>query len=173
MSRQLLILRHAKSAWDTGAPTDFERPLAKRGRRDAPRMGKWMKSHKTIPDYVVASPAERARQTVIEVCKQMGIKKKKINFDSRIYGAGVEELLEVLAEAPKKAERVMIVGHNPGLEFLFHHLLGAIDNDYSESGLIKTATLVQLEIKDSWDALASGSGTTIEVVQPRALAAAE
>ena len=67
MPRELLILRHAKSAWDTNAPSDFERPLAKRGRRAAPRVGRWLEEQGLIPDHVVSSPAERAKQTVIAV----------------------------------------------------------------------------------------------------------
>ena len=95
MPRQLIIMRHAKSAWDTDAATDFERPLAKRGQRDAPRMGAWLQEQGIVPDFVVSSPAKRARQTVLKVCKPLGVKKKKIHWDARIYGAGAEELLEV------------------------------------------------------------------------------
>ena len=73
MSRELLVLRHAKSAWDTNAPSDFERPLAKRGRRAAPRVGRWLEEQGLIPDHVVSSPAERAKQTVIAVCQALGI----------------------------------------------------------------------------------------------------
>ena len=61
--RELLILRHAKSAWDTDAVSDFDRPLAKRGRKDAPRMGKWLRRRRLVPGYVLSSPARRAPWT--------------------------------------------------------------------------------------------------------------
>jgi phosphohistidine phosphatase len=64
MSRELLVLRHAKSAWDTDAPSDFARPLSKRGRKAAPRVGRWLRAHRLQPDLVVASTALRVRQTV-------------------------------------------------------------------------------------------------------------
>ena len=171
MARFLLIMRHAKSAWDTPAPSDFERPLAKRGLRDAPRMGKWMHKEKLHPDHVVSSPAERARQTVIAATKELGFKKKKIAWDSRIYGGDAEDLLEVLADCPKKADRVMIVGHNPGLEYLAHYLVGDNDTGDWSSGLIKTATVVHLEMPDDdWSKLSSGCAKTLRMVHPRELA---
>ena len=90
MSRELLILRHAKSAWDTSAATDFERPLAKRGRRDAPRVGRFLLDQGLIPDYVVSSPAERAKQTVIGVCEQLGERYLRSSPMSRVmYGRAI------------------------------------------------------------------------------------
>ena len=169
MSRNLLIMRHAKSAWDTDAATDFERPLAKRGQKDAPSMGGWLREKELVPDYLVSSPAERARQTAISVSKALDFKKKKINWDARIYGAGTEELLEVLAEAPKETKTVLIVGHNPGLEFLFAHLSGDSGGLGYESGLIKTATVVHLQMPDNWDNLAKGCATLVTVQSPREL----
>ena len=101
MPRRLLILRHAKSSWDSGASTDFERPLAKRGKRDAPRMGHWLKKQHLKLGHVVSSPAERARQTTLEVCKVLGVKKKRISWDDRIYDGYTKQLLQVLADVPR------------------------------------------------------------------------
>ncbi len=169
MPRQLLIMRHAKSAWDTDAASDFDRPLAKRGERDAPRMGAWIKGKGLTPNHVVSSPAERARQTILSVAKALGIKKKKINWDARIYGAGTETLLEVLADIPKKVKTAMIVGHNPGLEFLLAHLAGDLDQDGFNAGMVKTATVVQLEMPDDWTDLPQGCAKVIIVQNPREL----
>ncbi|MBF0284154.1 MAG: histidine phosphatase family protein [Magnetococcales bacterium] len=169
-------MRHAKSAWDTDAPSDFERPLAKRGQHDAPRMGDWIKSQKLIPDFVVCSPAERASQTALIVCQAFDFKKKKIKFDSRIYGAGTEDLLEVLAEVPRKCRVTLLVGHNPGLEFLFSHLTGpsaalpSTEESYGDSydnGVIKTATIAQLRMPDDWSALKPGCAALVTVKTPR------
>ncbi|MBF0589087.1 MAG: histidine phosphatase family protein [Magnetococcales bacterium] len=171
MPRELLILRHAKSAWDTDAPTDFERPLARRGLKAAPRMGKWIRRQKMIPDHIIASPARRAQQTVKLACKAMKVSKKEINQDARIYGASTEDFLTILAETPKSAQRVMLVGHNPGLEFLFAYLCELPDNgpfDY-EAGLIKTATAVLLEMPDDWSTLPSGCARLVVKQNPRQL----
>lgn len=171
MARQLLLMRHAKSAWDTDAPTDFERPLAKRGQKDAPRMGEWLRKAKMVPDCVISSPAARARETTMALCNQMGIKKKKIQWDSRVYGAGTDDLLEVLAEVPDKAKLILIIGHNPGLEYLLHYLTSTNTDpfDVLESGIIRTATVVQLEMPDDWKSLAPGAAKLLQSKSPRDL----
>lgn len=170
MSRELLILRHAKSAWDTGARTDFERPLAKRGRKDAPRVGRWLNEQGLVPDYVVSSPAERAKQTVIAVCEQMGVGEENIHWDSRIYHASSGALLDVLNECPPAAQRVMIAGHNPGLEILLQNLV--VDDippppDYK---LMPTAAVAHLEILSSWHDLEGGLARLISLTRARSLA---
>ena len=169
MARQLVIMRHAKSAWDTEAATDFERPLAKRGRGDAPRVGQWLLEQDLIPDYIVSSPAERAKQTTLRACKPMDIKKTTINWDPRVYGAGTEDLLEVLAEIPCKKSRILMVGHNPGLEFLFSFLTKSGDEIDPEITPIKTATVVVLDMPDSWKNIELGCATAIKIQYPRDL----
>lgn len=166
MSRQLLIVRHAKSAWDTNSASDFERPLAARGLKDAPRMGAWLKEQGTIPDLVICSPAERAKQTAHIICKFLDYKKKKIQWEPKVYGAGLEELEEVLADAPKEAQRVMLVGHNPGLEFLAIHLGGAPNPDVMYEGYIKTATAVLLDMPEDWSKLTQGCAKRVFVMHP-------
>lgn len=166
MSRQLLILRHAKSAWDSDSSSDFSRPLAARGLRDAPRMGDWLKEQGFIPDLVVSSPAERAKQTARIVCRSLDYVKKKIVWDERIYGAGMEDLEKVLASIPPEAQRVMLVGHNPGLEFLAIHLGGAPSQATLFEGYIKTATAVLLEMPDDWSTLTQGCARCLFVKNP-------
>ena len=84
MSRELLLLRHGKSDWDTDTD-DFNRPLKDRGKRGAQRIGVWLLKHKLIPDLVIASPAERALITAEKCCKAMGIPASNIEQDKRIY----------------------------------------------------------------------------------------
>jgi phosphohistidine phosphatase len=172
MSRRLIILRHGKSAWDTGAPTDFERPLAKRGRNDAPKMGEWLRSQGFIPDYVISSPAERARQTVLLACKSMEFKKQDIHWDRRVYHASVNTLLQVVSEAPAKARSVMIVGHNPGFEELYHYLAKLDDTIPYEDTLVKTATAVILNMPDDWTQLAPMCASLARIQHPRDMAGA-
>ncbi|MBF0179557.1 MAG: histidine phosphatase family protein [Magnetococcales bacterium] len=174
MARQLIIMRHAKSAWDTDALSDFDRPLAKRGMQDAPRMGQWLQDNDLIPDFIVASPAQRAKETILAVCKVLEIKKKAVQWDGRIYGAGTEELLEVLGEVPKGTKIVMIVGHNPGLEMLYSYLVerkAPEESAFSEEmGVIKTATIAHLRMPDDWGRLAPGCATLTRLISPRELA---
>ena len=116
--RELLVLRHAKSAWDTDAPADYERPLSGRGVRDAPRMGHWLAEHGLAPDAILCSPARRARETGRAVCEAAGVEDVPVVFDDRIYGATLGELVRVLGDARPAARRLLLVGHNPGFEEL-------------------------------------------------------
>ena len=167
MSRCLLILRHAKSSWDSGADTDFERPLAERGERDAPRMGQWLNRQHLKPDHVVSSPAERALQTTLRVCKEMGVKKKKITWDSRIYGSSTPQLLEVLSDIPASADRVMLVGHNPGLEDLLRYLWGENTVVPPDGKLLPTAALAQVILPKNWQSLRKGVAQQVAIMRPK------
>jgi phosphohistidine phosphatase len=113
MTRELLLLRHGKSDWNTGVD-DFDRPLIDRGKRGAQRIGAWLAQQKLVPDVIVTSPAERALVTAQKACKSMGEGDQGIRMDKRIYAADLDALTEVLADCPPDASRVMLVGHNPG-----------------------------------------------------------
>jgi phosphohistidine phosphatase len=167
--RELFILRHAKSDWDSDAETDFDRPLAKRGNKDAPDMGKWMKKQKLLPDHIVSSPAERAKQTIYAVAKELGLSKKHVHFDEKIYMANLGALLKVLTECPQKAKTVMLVGHNPGLDELLQFLVS--DPPLTDSGkLLTTACLAQIALPDDWTQLPRHCGKLISITRPRDIA---
>jgi len=169
MSRELLILRHAKSAWDTDAPTDFERPLSNRGRKAAPRVGRWLQQQGLVPDYVVSSPAERAKQTVLLVCEQMEIRPEQLNWDTRIYGGGTASLISVLNESPDDAQRVMIAGHNPGLEMLLQSLCADRIPFTSDGKLMPTAAVAHLQVLSEWKNLDRDSAKLISITRARSL----
>jgi phosphohistidine phosphatase len=165
--RELYILRHAKSDWESGAESDFERPLAKRGKKDAPAMGKWMSKHKLKIDYLISSPAERTRQTVHAVMKELHIAKKALHYDERIYLASVETLLQVLGECPIEAKNVMLVGHNPGLDDLLKYLIDERQLTFSPSGkLLTTATLAQISLPHDWGELPPRCGKLLSFIRP-------
>jgi phosphohistidine phosphatase len=169
MTRELLILRHAKSAWDTDALTDFDRPLAKRGRRDAPRVGRFLRDRGLAPDYVVSSPAERARQTVIAVCGELGIPEGQIHWDPRIYHASQGSLLDVLTDTPAGARRVLITGHNPGLELLVQNLCSHKVPMPADYKLMPTAAVAHLEIHSEWRDLEGGLARLVSLTRARSL----
>jgi phosphohistidine phosphatase len=168
--RELLVLRHAKSAWDTDAPTDFERPLAKRGKRDCPRMGRWLEERGLVPDVTVSSPAKRARQTARRTLDAMGEPEDAVLYDERIYGAGLGTLLGVLAECPAESRRVMLVGHNPAFEELVAFLGGAAAVTPPDGKLMPTATVAHLRMPDDWGELAYGAAEIVEIMRPKWLA---
>jgi len=169
--RELLILRHAKSAWDTPAETDFDRPLNGRGKHDAPRIGDWLHDQGLSPDHVVASPARRARQTAHRVCRPLGFDLDAIDWQPRIYLSSLPTLLDVLAACPATAQRVLLVGHNPGLEELLEYLGGTSLGPPPGGKRLPTATIVRLALPDDWCRLSSGCGQVLAWVRPRDLVA--
>lgn len=169
MFRQLLILRHAKSDWTSNARTDFERPLAKRGKKEAPRMGTWLRQQKLVPDYVVSSPARRAKQTTLKVYEALNIKDLQIHWDPRIYEATTEELLNVLADCPSHAKRVLLVGHNPGLESLLMYLCGSNITRPDDGKLLPTTALAYLKMPEVWADLSPCIAELISITRSRSL----
>ena len=167
--RELLILRHAKSAWDTDAPADFDRPLAPRGCDAASRMGRYLAEAGLPPDAVVCSSATRAVQTVHRVARAGGFSLRTARFEGAIYEAGLPALLGVLGGCLPGARRTMIVGHNPGLEDLLHHLTGGVPVP-ADGKLLPTAALVRLALPDDWRRLDRGCGELISLTRVRDLA---
>ena len=124
MSYELILLRHAKSDWDNDE-SDFNRPITDRGKRGAQRIGVWLAQQNLIPDMVISSPAQRAKLTAQKMMKAMGETDRYITYDERVYNASLNELLKVLSAISKDTKRVILVGHNPGLEELLYYLCDA------------------------------------------------
>ena len=128
-------------------------------------MGAWLLENTMIPEAVVSSPALRAWQTSTQVCHMLGIDESEIFFDSHVYMANLEDLLEVISGLPAQAESVMIVGHNPGLEELLVFLAGDSISMPADNKLLPTAALARLELQDGWQALAAGSAKLVTLVR--------
>lgn len=136
--KRLLILRHAKSSWNDASLDDWERPLNDRGRRDAPRVGEWLRDHARQPDVIITSDAVRARTTAEAVAKAAGYS-REIVIEPSLYHATPKAVLDLLTAVRDEAQTVLIVGHNPGLEELVRQLTG-------EHHVLATAALVELEV---------------------------
>lgn len=167
--KTILLLRHAKSDWGNPSLVDFDRPLAKRGRKDAPRMGEVLAQFDHVPDAILSSPAKRARQTaelVVEACGYT----KAIQWQADFYGGGSDELITSLQNLPQKVERPMLVGHNPTMEETVADLLGRVDSGWQDSLAIRipTAGLVCLEVDlFDWSDLEPGEATLRWFLIPR------
>jgi phosphohistidine phosphatase len=168
MKRELLLLRHGKSDWSAGLE-DFHRPLKDRGKRGAQRVGVWLARQRCLPDLIICSQAERALVTAQKACKAMGIDAKVIQQDKRIYAADVDELLAVLGECQQKAARVMLVGHNPGLEELLLWLTGSTVEIPKDGKLMPTATLARLKVQPDWPLLQAGCARLLSLTRPDTL----
>jgi phosphohistidine phosphatase len=136
-----ILLRHAKSDW-SGNEADIARPLAKRGRRQAPDAGRWLAANIDSIDLAVLSPAHRARSTWDLVSAELPVVPPS-RIDDRVYSASDDELLAVLRELPNHVETVVLVGHNPGLEDLASRLTG-------EWTPMPTSALAVITLSDSW-----------------------
>jgi phosphohistidine phosphatase len=169
MKRSLLIMRHGKSDWDTDNKSDFERPLAKRGQKAVKRIGQWLIQQKLTPDHIISSPANRAQQTAIGICRKLKLAESSITWESRIYGADMETLLDVLAACPAEKQRVMLIGHNPGLEMLLRYLAGETFETSHENNPMPTAALAFLDMPDNWEGLDAGAGQLTFIIRPREL----
>ena len=166
MSRTLILLRHGKSDWNTDDDV-FDRPLKKRGKNASAVAGEWLIRRKCTPDYVISSPAKRALQTAEIACKAMGIKKKNIYQQRHIYLATADELLHVLADCPQQAQRVMLVGHNPGMADLLYLLVNGNITIPDDGKIMPTATLAVLEMPDDWAKLDAGAAKLNFLIRPR------
>jgi len=155
MSRELLLLRHGK-AEEFSPRGDFHRELKNKGKRHAQRIAIWLASHGLVPDHVVTSSAERALNTARKCCKAMGFPAQGIEADDALYLASVPQLLERLHRLPAEAQRVMLVGHNPGLEQLLQQLCDTPPQKPADHNLMPTATLARLAIHQPWHALQPG-----------------
>lgn len=124
--KTLTLVRHAKSSWGDPALADRERPLNERGLRDAPAMGQRLAQRGARPDLLLASPATRALTTAEHLAQALGVKRKDIVVDERLYAAAASELLAVIRVAGNEHQRVMLVAHNPGLSDLAHRFASEI-----------------------------------------------
>ena len=161
--KTLLLMRHAKSSWKHPDLPDQDRPLNKRGEKDAPHMGKFIRDKELIPQLILASPAKRVSQTVDGMVGKMDFK-GKVEYVDSLYLAEPSAYLTTLHEIPDKFERVMIVGHNPGLEGLLQILSGQVES-------LPTASIAHLVLPiEHWaDLNESTHGELVERVKPREL----
>lgn len=113
--KTLLLLRHAKSSWEYPGLTDLERPLNKRGKKDAPKMGKWLQNNIEAPDLILSSHSVRTLATTSKVVHEWGLKSIDFRDDPRLYHASPHTLEQIARTCPAEVNVLMLVGHNPGL----------------------------------------------------------
>jgi phosphohistidine phosphatase len=155
-TKRLLVCRHAKSSWQDANLSDFERPLNKRGERDAPEMGRRLAQRGIRPDLIMTSPAARALATAVTYAGQLGCPPERLQRNPLQYAATVPVLLTMLQAVDSGISTLMLVGHNPESTDLANFLGKlAIAN-------IPTSGIVALEFAlTSWKELAAGTGTLL------------
>jgi phosphohistidine phosphatase len=144
--KTLLIMRHAKSSWKDPEIRDRERPLNKRGKKDAPMMGEMILEKKLAPDHILTSPAVRSIDTAKALASSM-LFTGELEVVEGLYMAEVETIVEILRQVSDRFERILLIGHNPGLESLLQILSGKVES-------LPTCTLAALTLPiNSWQDL--------------------
>jgi len=161
--KTLLLLRHAKSSWKDPALADHDRPLKKRGRRDAPKIGRLLVERGIVPGLILTSSAARARETAEAVRGASG-ETAELRELRELYAALPPDYARLLRAVPDGREPVMVVGHNPALEELLEALTGVQET-------LPTAALARIEIPiEHWERLElDGSGRLVRIWRPREL----
>jgi phosphohistidine phosphatase len=156
-------MRHAKSSWSDGRLSDHDRPLKKRGARDALKMGRMLSERGLEPDLIISSSAKRAMLTAEEVASVVGYD-EEIQVTRQFYLADPLTFIDWLGRSSDECDRIMIVGHNPGMEDLVEELTGVWER-------MPTAAVANIRLQvDSWSELeASGECELIDLWRPREL----
>jgi phosphohistidine phosphatase len=170
--KKLTLLRHAKSGWDVQVARDFDRPLNAKGKRGARRMGRYMRDEGLSYDHVIASPAVRVVDTLDELWDGYG-KSLSATLDKRVYLASCVTLLDVIHEAPDKAQHIMLSGHNPGMEDMILMLVPDKAGDELRDAVEEkypTSALAEMEFDvDHWADIKPRTGRLTRFVRPRDL----
>ena len=167
-TRRLLLLRHAKSDWPD--VPDRDRPLAKRGRRDAPVIGRWLHDHGYLPDVVVCSAARRTRETWELLAPELG-GSPSVTFEPRAYAASALTLLYLVGELPAASRTALLIGHNPAIAELATSLARPRDDGAPSSPGIRfpTAAVAIMEFSGDWADLAPGHAHLLDYASPAGL----
>ncbi len=173
MTFDLMIMRHAKSSWESGALTDWHRPLTPKGERDAVRMARWMSRNDAIPNRILSSDAVRAASTVDIVADTLGLDPSCMEFRNDLYMTVTQNWISHIQKAVAEARsdgfedfRLLVCGHNPTLDSLAAAL--AIEPLYptDEGKILTTASAVQLRFSGP---VGRNAGHVVAFVRPTEL----
>ncbi|TQF02930.1 histidine phosphatase family protein [Kitasatospora acidiphila] len=167
-ARRIIVLRHAKADWPQ--VDDHERPLAERGRAEAPVAGEWLADSGLNPDLVLCSTSVRTRETWKLVSHELPKRQRHTVFEKRIYDATAGEIIEVLKETPDDVADLLLVGHNPGVQNLVEVLagdesLGDALTQLRQRGF-PTAGVAVLAFEGKWDGVEPGVAKLVSYYVP-------
>ncbi|MEE1930641.1 histidine phosphatase family protein [Streptomyces sp. TRM 70351] len=166
--RRMVLLRHAKADWPEVA--DHERPLAERGRKDAPAAGDWLAAQGISPDLTLCSTATRARETWKLAVPQLPRRPRTV-YEERLYDASPGELIAVVNEVPDDVRELLLVAHNPGMQGLAEVLAGSADEEVgrrmAERGF-PTSAMAVLTVPGPWKSVEPGAARLTDFWAPHA-----
>ncbi|MEV6778490.1 SixA phosphatase family protein [Streptomyces syringium] len=165
-TRRIVLLRHAKAEWSD--VDDHERPLAERGRRDAPIAGRRLAGAGIVPDLALCSTSVRTRETWKLAVHELPQRPRTV-YEDRLYEASLGELIAVINETPDDVQDLLLVGHNPGTHALADALAGEAEADLlarmNRSGF-PTAAFAVLTLSASWKSVEHGVGRLVDFWAP-------
>jgi phosphohistidine phosphatase len=167
MNLYLYIMRHAKSDWSGPQISDFERPINRRGTRNAIRIGQWMNENNYIPQKIISSPALRTKETIELVTEQISkFNLEDLTYEDELYLAGFTQLIEFINTYKDKVQSLMLVGHNPGIENLVNYLC---DRSGNKEIIVTTANLFIFKFSSDSFNTAVDTIKLVEAIKPREL----
>jgi phosphohistidine phosphatase len=170
-----MLLRHAKAVPADGKIRDRDRPLASRGKMDAPKIGAYMSRHGLAPACVLVSPAKRTQETWELVAPTLG-RRIEPTYEERLYDASAKNIMDVIRGVGAACPCLLVIGHNPGMHRLALELMATGDLDAREQlhENLPTSGLVTIEFPfDDWHKLHAHAGRLQHFLTPAILDAAE
>jgi phosphohistidine phosphatase len=164
--KYLYLARHAKSDWNTPTLSDFDRPLNQRGLNDAKRMGERLAKLDWIPQRILCSPAERAKQTGELFCQYAKISRDVMNWKKEIYACNASMLLKLISSVPESVNSLMLIGHNPAIEWLLLDLCSDVPAKASGK-IVTTANIAKISLSEHWDNLQGNGGQLVDLLRPK------
>ena len=171
--KQLLLLRHAKAV-PSSPSGDFERELAPRGRKDAARIGAYLQAEGLVPEHILISPARRTTETA-DLVREAFSRQPPLEGDRTLYLAEPHAIIEAIRATEPEIDRLLVVGHNPGLHDLAVRLIASGDVETRErvNEKLPTSGLVVIDLPfDDWSRLHANAGRLERFVTPRLIDAA-
>ena len=166
--QRLMIFRHAKAVPWGSMPDDFSRPLNDDGNQHAAAVANWIADNIEFPEMILCSPSQRTRETLKPLIQLAGDLEEKTRYLPQIYGASVGTLINVLDHAFAESDSVMVVGHNPGLEYMVFESIR--ESEYQKIKRLATGTLVVIDLDPDW-AESMGHGTITHKVRGKKILA--
>jgi len=159
--KKLYIIRHAKSSWDSDAKSDFDRPLNKRGKRDAPLMGEVLKELDVMPDLILASSAKRTTMTALILAEKIGYD-EEIVFEDDLYLASDSEIDGFIKRVDDSINSLFVIAHNPGVT----NFINRFTDDYISNLPTTGVFAIEFEV-ESWHDIKPRSGKKLFFEYPK------
>lgn len=146
-TKQLILLRHAKSDWHSGTQNDHDRPLNHRGRKDAPEVGSWLNSKGILPDCIICSSAVRTRETLQLVLEIAEWGEVDCVFEEAMYHASEDVIVNIIYDNLISYDRLLIVGHNPSMDMVLLRFCPNVTPNVNHK-LMTTGSVAVIEFND-------------------------